>query len=648
MKKLILLSVITFFALNTQAATVTWGGGNGFWDDANWTGVVVGTPAIGDDVVINSGEVTLRDARLVRTVTVNGTGKLIINSSGDLDIIIGTGATVDALEVNGSSGAASVTIEAGGKLFVSSGFDVSNARGIYVLLGGTFINHGEVDVLINDTNVAAIYHVGGTFQNMATGVIEVIEAADSGAEGTGIFSSDLFQNAGTIMIKEVDKYGFDLRGTTVNNGSIEIENAGLGGIDLDGSSDFTNNGTIEIENIDGGGISVRGDFTNGNNGEIYIGSRNGVIGTLLGSGISILPSTTSAVNRGLIRVDYFGEITSGLSILDSDFTNQGNIDVTHIPFVAGSAIGINNGSLINEDCANIRSKHIFSLANNATLTNEGNIFLDTDRPTTISETPGFSSLFTNNGQIEDFQASLDLSSAFFINNGYVLQPISGSYEFNEAIPNILQGGGSGITPSASVGLDATGTNLVGTYDKASNEFTATGGDAICNGNIFYIQLNDGSSCPVAMRFQLQEPIIPDAVSAGQIMDIKVFLQGNYDPATGLMSDELRVANLIPLDDPYGLPQFQSQTITDPTLLDDLGDDSIVDWVLLEIAPVSNPTNIIRKVPLLLQRDGDIVSWFDGKAINLSLPQICQSYYLRIRHRNHLGIAVEFTPSFPGD
>ncbi len=640
MKKLILLSFLTTLILNAQAATVTWAGGNGFWGDANWTGAV-GAPLIGDDVVISSGEVTVRDSRLIRTVTVNGTGKLIINSDGNLSIIIGTGSVVDALEVNGSSGAAMVTVEQGGKLFTSNDFDVDNVRGIYVLLGGTFINHGEVDVLINDTNVAAIYHAGGTFQNMATGLIEVSKADDSGVEGTGIIAFDLFQNAGTIIIKDTDNHGFDLRGTTVNNGSIEIESAEQIGFDLDGSSDFTNNGTIEVENTGGSAFVVDGDFTNGNNGEIYVGSRNGTKGNIGNVGMNILPSATTAINRGLIQIDHFKEISEGLYVQNPNFINSGNIDITH---VSATSYGIEtaNGGMTNEDCANIRSTLPFFIGSSSTFTNEGNIFMDTDRPSTIVSTAGVNGLLTNNGQIEDFQASFDLSAAFFINNGFVLQPISGSYEFNEAIPNILQGAGPGV--GASVALDDAGATVVGTYDKTNNEFTATSTDAICE-TTFYLILNVGSSCPVAMRFQLEEPIIPDAANASQVMEIKVFLQGNYDPVTGLMNDDLRVAGLIPLDDPYDLPPFQSQTITNLALLDDLGDDSIVDWVLLEIAPVSDPSNIIRKIPLLLQRDGDIVNWFDGGQVNISLLQSCESYYLRIRHRNHLGIAVEFTPNF---
>jgi len=133
----------------------------------------------------------------------------------------------------------------------------------------------------------------------------------------------------------------------------------------------------------------------------------------------------------------------------------------------------------------------------------------------------------------------------------------------------------------------------------------------------------------------------------------VFLQGAMEENSTKMQDNLREFGFIPLTEPYTdlLPYPDSEPcfehkgsggkeITTLEVLEKIGDDAIVDWVFLELHDAKEPTNVVATRSALLQRDGDIVD-VDGTS-----PVVFQmkdgSYFLAVRHRNHLG-AMTATP-----
>ncbi len=128
--------------------------------------------------------------------------------------------------------------------------------------------------------------------------------------------------------------------------------------------------------------------------------------------------------------------------------------------------------------------------------------------------------------------------------------------------------------------------------------------------------------------------------------IKIFLQGAYDAASGLMHDSLRRKGYIPLVEPYSKMGERPNTFyarntvdglekIEPIVLANKGENSIVDWVFLELRNKDNPAKIETTRAALLQRNGKIVDVDGGSPVNfLNSPD---SFYLSIRHRNHLGI-----------
>lgn len=151
------------------------------------------------------------------------------------------------------------------------------------------------------------------------------------------------------------------------------------------------------------------------------------------------------------------------------------------------------------------------------------------------------------------------------------------------------------------------------------------------------------------------------------LNIRVYLEGalmDNNNAKGsdnrpLMRDNLRVNpftgnNEIPSVDPYSTPTVNIDivdnytkvgpglipaytTITNPAAVFSVsGENAIVDWVFVELRSKQNNALVLATRSGLLQRDGDIVdlNGVDG----LAFPGVyLDSFYVVIRHRNHLGI-----------
>jgi hypothetical protein len=129
------------------------------------------------------------------------------------------------------------------------------------------------------------------------------------------------------------------------------------------------------------------------------------------------------------------------------------------------------------------------------------------------------------------------------------------------------------------------------------------------------------------------------VEKGVRISPKIILQGAYNTATGLMNDQLRVANLIPTTEPYTALNFGQiegggESIK-PAVLAITGTNAIVDWVFIELRDKNNPATKLFTRAALLQADGDVVD-VDGVSAVHFANAVNESYYVVVRHRNHLG------------
>ena len=153
---------------------------------------------------------------------------------------------------------------------------------------------------------------------------------------------------------------------------------------------------------------------------------------------------------------------------------------------------------------------------------------------------------------------------------------------------------------------------------------------------------------------------PTVTLLGVALQARVFLQGALNVPdtytfTTVMRDALREQDQMPaatIDylpdvEPYtALPGFThvgdggGASVADPgTVFADNGNDSIVDWVFVELRDSADSSVVIATRSALLQRDGDVVD-VDGVSPLVFSSVSATSYFVSINHRNHLGVMTE--------
>lgn len=123
------------------------------------------------------------------------------------------------------------------------------------------------------------------------------------------------------------------------------------------------------------------------------------------------------------------------------------------------------------------------------------------------------------------------------------------------------------------------------------------------------------------------------------LQVRVMLQGAFNSPTLLMRDDLRVKGYIPTKQPYTVSPYSytGAELASTTQLAVTGNNAPVDWVLVELRSSANSKTVLQRKAALVQRDGDVVDASTGST-TLSIPEAFPgSYYVAIRHRNHLGV-----------
>lgn len=191
--------------------------------------------------------------------------------------------------------------------------------------------------------------------------------------------------------------------------------------------------------------------------------------------------------------------------------------------------------------------------------------------------------------------------------------------------------------SIVAGASYNGSNRYGDYNSLDVD--------PANGTIFWgtAQHNPTSQWSTRM-FAFSFPAQTLALGA------KVKLEGPFVPGSGLMSDDLRVAGLIPTAEPYSSLGYTyaggggGETAA-PAVFATTGSNAIVDWVVVELRDPVTPAVIVAGKAALLQRDGDVVG-VDGVS-PLAFNQPAGTYHVAIRHRNHLGCMTNVPVALSG-
>lgn len=155
--------------------------------------------------------------------------------------------------------------------------------------------------------------------------------------------------------------------------------------------------------------------------------------------------------------------------------------------------------------------------------------------------------------------------------------------------------------------------------------------------------------PLALLSFLPFSVLANAPSTpkGVNLHVRMFLQGallGVKQPAGLMRDDLRVAGLIPSQEPYSaLSNYShygekggSEVIASEEVLKVTGPDAIVDWVFIELRHPEVQKIVLATRSALLQRDGDVVDVDGVSAVHFEAIEP-GSYLVVVRHRNHLGV-----------
>lgn len=176
--------------------------------------------------------------------------------------------------------------------------------------------------------------------------------------------------------------------------------------------------------------------------------------------------------------------------------------------------------------------------------------------------------------------------------------------------------------------------LSGLTFAPTNNFTGAASITITSNDLG----NTGSGGPLT-----DTDVINITVTATDVqLALRVFLEGPYDAATGLMNDALRSGAMLPGTEPYTAMGYSfvgggGETVL-PAVLAVNGNNAIVDWVIVELRDNATPTTIVASKAALLQRDGDVVATDGTTALSFTLPSA--SYRVAVLHRNHLGAMTQ--------
>lgn len=196
----------------------------------------------------------------------------------------------------------------------------------------------------------------------------------------------------------------------------------------------------------------------------------------------------------------------------------------------------------------------------------------------------------------------------------------------DGAPNFIDGDSNndGINDITSNGLGYLDPNGDGKVDNP----TDPDGDGIPN--------NDG------LDFK---PTAFGGLGPVTIVNITALLQGALQGNGGgiIMRDNLRQNSLIPLTQPYSTAtstRFQQvgggdETTTSTVLNVNAGtNNAVVDWVFVELRSGVKMDSIVHTVSALIERNGQVVA-ADGNQLGIMLAP--GTYYVSLKHRNHLGI-----------
>lgn len=133
------------------------------------------------------------------------------------------------------------------------------------------------------------------------------------------------------------------------------------------------------------------------------------------------------------------------------------------------------------------------------------------------------------------------------------------------------------------------------------------------------------------------------------LDLYVFLGGSYNNISNQMENSLGVQYLIPESDPYvGLGYVHNNILEGldcPYLFGPTIPYSLIDWIVVELRSILNPEVVLKSTSAFVRNDGKVVRLNGVSNVRFNISH--GSYFVAVKHRNHLGVMTANPVSFTG-
>jgi len=200
---------------------------------------------------------------------------------------------------------------------------------------------------------------------------------------------------------------------------------------------------------------------------------------------------------------------------------------------------------------------------------------------------------------------------------------------------------SGITRyEYAVGVSPGTTSVVNWTATGTNTSMTNSNLSLVSGTTYYVSLRAVNGAGLTSNIVISDGI---TVVRDLLLSPKVLLSGCFNQSSGLMNDNLRAGNQLPLSHPYGgAPwNYTGSEMVSSTLFNITGNNAMIDWILVELRDATDPAVILSRQAAILQADGDIVA-VDGLSPLMFTGLSPDTYHVAVHHRNHLG-AVSAVP-----
>ncbi|MGB1207241.1 MAG: hypothetical protein ACPG5B_16455 [Chitinophagales bacterium] len=519
-----------------------------------------------------------------------------------------------------------------------------------------FYNDAIGDITISNTMLDGIYNRTSSGSNTVAnkllfvndGTISVSQTGEKGIHNDAYRTYDfVFNNNGILNISnnslealynscESDNSNYGTSAFSMqNDGDISINNnqhKGIYNYNYNGTFGFESNGNITIDNVTREGMHNLNIVTSNdsypntafnfhNGGEMKISNA-----AYEGFKVSNYSAPFEMTTIG--KIEIFENGKEGIEIVNySDSLTVLNTGEIYLHNNAYEALYLNNSSLTemlftNGLCGFIETQGRIKNYDNVVFQNDG-LLVDLYGQSHINK-----HRFINNGIIESANG-FQLQSNQLENNAEDLPYIAVNdltFEEGQAISPALTNTDA-VYSQINWYSDAAATTSAGNYDAISNTFTPNAALAVGE-HTLYVEMNDNVSNCVWLR-PINITILP---ALPYIFEPIIILQGAYNNVTGLMRNDLKINDLLPLAQP-----FSNYTGTESFAT--LGDipNNAVDWILVEARSETDINIIVEQKAAILLNDGSIWNVDGNSGVDFNDLNINETYQFSIKTRHHLAV-----------